>query len=152
MEAGAPTGTEGAFSKTGMKVLPDSYLRCLSPEDRRKLGQKTAEEVLAQGEAKSEKTLQKQIVGLLRLKGIEPIVSRMDRRTSNNVGTPDILFCVLGTSTFACAWEVKMPRGIVGVEQNAMHVKLQTFPNDWTVKVIRSVDEAIAELKEMGIE
>lgn len=140
-----------------MKVLPENILKCMRPEDRRKLGQKTAAEVLAQGEATSEKALQKQIVGLLRLKGIEPIVSRMDRRTSNNIGTPDILFAVDCSSDenirpCACAWEIKMPQGKLSREQEQMATKLLMHPNCWCWRVIRSVDMAIAELKEMGVE
>jgi hypothetical protein len=140
------------------KVLPDSYLRCMTPAQRQEIGQKTAAEVLSAGVAKSEKDLQKQIVGLLRLKGIEPIVSRMDRRTSNNVGTPDILFAVTGDlrawewGSEACAWEVKMPQGKLSPEQEAMGRKLKTAPNGWSHEIIRSVDEAIAALKSMGVE
>ena len=146
-----------------MKVIPENILKCMSPEDRRKAGQKTAAEVMAQGEAKSEKELQRAIVGLLRLKGIEPIVSRMDRRTSNNVGTPDILFAVETKSeaegiaggfliTIACAWEVKMPGKSLEPHQRKMSETLANSPNGWRVRVIHSIDEALALLREMGIE
>lgn len=139
-----------------MKVIPEKLLRLMSPEDRRKAGQKTAAEVLAQGEAKSEKELQRSIVGLLRLKGIEPIVSRMDRRTSNNVGTPDILFAVGGffngrSYDFACAWEIKMPKGELSDQQKAIGCKMIQPPNAWCHRVIRSVDQALADLRAMGI-
>lgn len=142
------------------RVIPENILKCMSPKDRRKHGQKTAAEVVAQGEAKSEKELQRSIVALLRLKGIEPIVSRMDRRTSNNVGTPDILFVAgmeNGTGDewvwlVACAWEVKMPQGKLTIEQEAMAKRLTTPPNCWRHRVIRSVDQALAELKKMGIQ
>ena len=137
----------------GMKALPDSFLRCLSPAERKKIGQRTAAEVLANGEAKSEKELQRMIVQLLRLKGIEPIVSRMDRRTSNNVGTPDIIFAITEYWwTKAHGWEIKLPQGKLSPEQEAMHKKLMTRPNAWSVKVIRSVQEAIEELRSMGIQ
>jgi hypothetical protein len=147
-----------------MKVLPDSYLRCLSAKDRRKLGQKTAEEVLARGEAKSEKELQKQIVGLLRLKGIEVNVSRMDKRKTDAVGWPDLTFAVerrrelltvpgkiVIDGVSACAWEIKMPQGRLTPEQEKMATALSRPPNLWRHRVIRSVDQALAELKEMGL-
>ena len=142
-----------------MKVLPDNILRCMRPEDRRKLGQKTAEEVLAQGEAKSEKELQRSIVGLLRLKGIEPLVPAFGKKTRIAEGWPDITFAVqsergparFGWPIFACAWEIKMPQGRLTPEQENMVTALSRPPNHWRHRVIRSVDQAIAELKEMGI-
>lgn len=151
-----------------MKVLPEKYLRLMRPEDRLRLGQKTASEVLAQGEATSEKALQKQIVGLLRLKGIEVNVSRMDKRKTDAVGWPDITFAVYWPAPqiicageshqlpkawqfFPCAWEIKMPQGKLSFEQEALGLRLQVPPNGWRYRVIRSVDQAIAELKEMGV-
>lgn len=132
----------------------------MSKSDREALGKggMTAEEALAKAEVKNERDLQRQIVALLRLKGIEPIVSRMDKRTSNNVGTPDILFCVhveIDSSSWAavgCAWEVKFGDGKLSVEQQRMHVRMSTPPNGWRIRVIRSVDEAIEELQLIGIE
>ena len=143
-----------------MKILPESYLRCMSPEDRKALGKagQTRDETLSKAEAKSEKELQRQIVSLLRLKGIEPIVSRMDRRTTNNVGTPDILFAVggyqgslVGIVPFACAIEVKLPGNPLKPQQEDMARRLQTNPNRWTHEVIRSVDEMRAFLAKIGI-
>jgi hypothetical protein len=148
-----------------MKVLPEKYLRLMSAEGRRKHGQKTASEVLEQGEAKSEKMLQKQIVGLLRLKGVQVNVSRMDKRKTDTVGWPDITFSVAifervydtngepyeACSQTPCAWEVKMPQGKLSQEQEVMKSRLTTPPNSWRYRVIRSVDQAIAELKEMGV-
>ncbi len=61
-------------------VLPESFLRCMKEEDRKSLGKAglTASEANAKCSRRSEKELQKHIVNLLRLRGIEPIVSRMD--------------------------------------------------------------------------
>lgn len=138
-------------------VLPNHITRLVSPEDRKKLGLETAEETLAKGEAKSEKALQRQIVNLLRLKGIEPIVSRMDRPTSNNAGTPDILFSL---HSVACAWEVKVPKfplnsqyafSQLSEQQIAMREKLISLPSCWRWRLITSVEMALAELKEMGL-
>lgn len=143
-----------------MTVLPESFLKCLSKEDRDSLGKGglTWEDALRRGQAKSEKDLQKMIVQLLRMKGIEPNVSRMDKRKTDSVGWPDITFCVGFTSwakkhqaVFSCAWEVKFGKGQLSVEQQQIHIRLSTPPNAWRIKVIRSVDEALAELKEFGL-
>lgn len=151
IQAPTPEGLE-LPTASQMKVLPNSYLRCLSAKDRQKLGQRTAEEVMAQGETKSEKELQKQIVGLLRLKGIEVNVSRMDKRKTDVVGWPDLTFSVIrGRIAIPCLWEVKMPKGTLSPEQMTLASKLTTGPNAWRYRLIRSVDQAIAELKEMGI-
>lgn len=150
-------------------VIPENILKCMSPEDRRKHGQKTAAEVLAQGEAKSEKELQKQIVALLRLKGVEVNVSRMDKRKTDVVGWPDLTFCVYAMApqmvfaglsealpkawqVFPCLWEIKMPKGELTPEQQKIGIRLISMPNGWRHRVIRSVDQALAELREMGIQ
>lgn len=145
-------------------ILPDAFLRCLDPSDRKKLagGQLTAEEALSKAEVRSEKELQRQIVALLRLHNIEPIVSRMDRKTSNNVGTPDVLFSVVGEwknidadcegqFQIACAWEAKMPNGKLSIEQEQMHLRMSVKPNAWHIKIIRSVQEAVDDLRELGV-
>lgn len=143
-------------------VLPDSFLRCLSPEDRKSLGQKTAEEVMRDAQVKSERQLQTMIVNLLRLKGIEPLWHRTDKKSAATIGWPDITFGTFaycesepdGLKPFIslpCAWEVKFGKGELSTEQQQMHVRLSTPPNAWRIKVIRSVDEALAELKELGL-
>lgn len=138
----------------------------MSPQDRRKLGQKSAAEVLEQGEATSEKMLQKQIVGLLRLKGLQVNVSAMHKRTTHAVGWPDITFAVATfdptydangqpyemCSQTPCAWEIKIPQGKLSQEQEVMKARMTMAPNAWRHRVIRSVDQAIAELKEMGVD
>lgn len=138
-----------------MKVFPPNILKCMSPADRKALGKAglTPEEALQKAETKSEKELQSLIVALLRLKGIEPIVSAMNKRTTNNVGLPDILFAVNGRRRFyACAWEIKMPGSKLSWEQVKMAERLEDLPNGWNWRVIRSVDEALEELRRMGIE
>ncbi len=131
-------------------VLPESFLRCVAPADRKKLGKagRTKSECDAVQAEKSERELQKQIVNLLRLKDIEVIASRTDRRTSNNVGTPDLIFAVHGQ---AHCWELKLPGGKLRAEQEQMALRLQSPLNGWRWRCIRSVDEALAELSEMGV-
>lgn len=149
------------------KVLPESFLRCLDPVERKKLGRAglTAAECAAKQEARSERELQGQIVSLLRLKGIEPLWHRTDKRSAATVGWPDITFSVARvdslslsqyehgqwTTIYPCAWEVKFGDGKLRQEQEQMALRLQSPPNYWRWKVIRSVDEAIAELCEMRI-
>src|SRR2546430_16460274 len=77
-----------------MKLLPERYLRLMSPADRKAIGQSTAEEALRKAEAKNERQLQSQIVQLLRLKGIEPLWHRTDKRSAATIGWPDITFAV----------------------------------------------------------
>lgn len=87
-------------------IIPESLLKLMSPQDRAKLGQrgKTSDDYRKQAVAKDEKQIQKDISGYLRLLGIWHVQSRMDRRTSNTVGTPDFIFVYKG---FAVFWECK---------------------------------------------
>jgi hypothetical protein len=93
--------------------LPENYLRCMTPEARKSVGQQTAAEVMANGVATSERALQKQIVGLLRLKGIEVNVSRMDKRKTDVVGWPDLTFAVDGPWETNCGDFVRVCSGIL---------------------------------------
>lgn len=143
-----------------MKVLPDSYLRCLSAKDRKSMGKagQTAAETLAKADVKTEKDLQRQIIALLRLKGIEVNVSRMDKKKTDSVGWPDLTFSITGDlrgwewGSESCAWEVKLPGRQLDKAQQEMMVKLTTKPNGWQYSVIHSVDQAIKELSDMGID
>lgn len=139
-------------------ILPDSFLRCLSPADRKALGKggMTAEEAIAKQVAKNERQLQGQIVNLLRLKGIEPLWHRTDKKSAATEGWPDITFSINWRrrldEAIACAWEVKFGDGELSQAQKAMKIRLETSPNNWVWREIRSVDEALAELRRIGIE
>lgn len=110
-------------------------------------------------EATSERELQKQIVEILRLKGIVANVSRMDKRKTDKVGWPDITFAVWnnkfdeygGSFRYPCAWEIKFGKGKLSPEQTALSNRMSTSPNAWNYRIIRSVDEAIFELGAMGL-
>ncbi len=142
-------------------ALPEAFLRCVAPVDRKKLELgMTAGEFMARGAAKNEKDLQKQIVSYLRMKGIEPIVSAMHKRTTNNVGTPDILFAAHGTipvhrgaisETHAIAIEVKMPGKPLRPEQAEMLDRMTTKPNGWQFFRVTHLDQVIQILRERGI-
>lgn len=92
-------------------------------------------------DVKSEKILQTQIEQYLGHKGITAIRSRMDKRTSNQVGTPDFMFAVEGQ---ACAYEAKLPHHKLSAEQEEMRVKLES--DGWHYVVINHLDMVIADL------
>lgn len=119
-------------------ILPDSFLRCLSPADRAWVApdQRTSEEALRKASVRDERQLQGFLVGLLRLRGYEPLWFRTDKRTRATVGWPDITFAVFGR---ACAWEVKLPGEKARKEQAELHEKMRN--DGWTVSVVMSVDE-----------
>jgi hypothetical protein len=145
--------------------LPDSIVKLIDKADREKLGLKTMDEHIAQAEVKSERDLHKAIANLLRLRGIEFFESRMDRKTTQAVGVPDFVFAVSAklpptksmlldaviAAPLACGWEVKIAGRPLSESQQAMFRKLTTPPNAWCCRVIRSVDDALAELKRLGL-
>jgi hypothetical protein len=89
-------------------------------------------------EIKSEKQLQEQIVGFLERNNVVVIRSRMDRKTSTNVGTPDLLFSV---RMRAIAFEVKLPGKKPAEEQRNMMLRMTG--NGWACFIIHSYDEAV---------
>lgn len=131
--------------------------------DRRDRGKHiTRSEATTKQSARAEKELQQQVIGLLRRNGIEPIVNRFGKRTTTNKGCPDILFAAAGirlrsvhripTGTVcACAWEFKIPPNEMSREQVLMSIKLTSLPSAWIHRVIISYDQAVDELKSMGV-
>jgi hypothetical protein len=93
----------------------------------------------------TERELQSRIVTLLRRLNIEPLWHRTDRRSGATVGWPDITWCYHGRGY---AWEVKTPTGRLRLEQERMLDRLAALPNGWSVRIVRSVDDAIAALQE----
>jgi hypothetical protein len=145
--------------------LPDHVLKMIEPSERQKLGKGflTMDEVTAKAEAYNERKLHAQIRNLLNLKGIIFVESRMDKKTTTIKGIPDFIFAVLLNKPnkidptnvtcvpIPCAWEIKVGNAKVTPEQSEMLWKLQKEPNAWRVKVIRSLQEAADELKQLGI-
>ena len=68
----------------------------MSADDRRSLGKgtMTKDEALAKAALKSERDLQDLISEYLRMKNIVAVRSRMDKKTTVPVGTPDFVFAV----------------------------------------------------------
>lgn len=143
-----------------LKTLPDAYKRLLAPEDRKALGEHglLSEEIIARGRVKLERDLKKLVLSLLTLHGIVPIHSRMDQATTTEVGLPDILFAVenltagVAPRVYACAWELKLPGEKLDEAQRKMAARMIKAPNAWRWTIITSVDDAIAALREAGIE
>jgi hypothetical protein len=143
-----------------MRVLPENILRCLSPADRKSLGKAgmTAEEALQRAAIRNERHLQTLIVNLLRLRGIEPLWHRTDRTSAATIGWPDITFAVMrppnigwANTLSACLWEVKLPGQPLSPEQEKMIGVLRTPPNAWRISIIHSVDEALEDLRILGL-
>lgn len=139
--------------------ITPNILRLMTPEQRASLGKAgmTPDESVAKQVAKNERELQTQIVNLLRLRGIEPCWHRTDKKSAATIGWPDITFAVVVTLAGGwvvrtpVAWEVKFGAGELSKEQNQMAIRLQSPPNGWRWREIRSVDQALAELKEIGV-
>jgi len=129
-------------------VLPENILRCMTPEDRAELGQRTSAETVEEWEIRNERDLHKAIRSLLSLRDIEWVESRMDKRTTQRKGVPDFIFSVNGQ---AIAWEIKTPAGKLSLVQERMLERLMSPPNLWNIKVIRSLPEAIHALAELGV-
>lgn len=133
-----------------MNPLPDNILSKMNPSERKRLGKagRTTEQIVEANTIKSEKELQRQCVAMLRLRGIFVIVSRMDKRTSNQVGTPDLIFSLMRENDFIgrpCGFECKLKGNKPTPEQEK--VMGQMASNGWTVRVIHSVEQMRDELK-----
>lgn len=89
-------------------------------------------------EAKIEKELQEQIIGFLERNNTVVIRSRTDKKTSTNVGTPDLIFALKGR---AVGFEVKMPGKKPTKEQTEMMARMTA--NGWRCYVIESYDQAV---------
>lgn len=138
--------------------LPPNLLRLMSEKDRKQLKQRgqLPEETMEKAEARNEKHLQAQCINLLRLRGVEVNVSRMDKAKTDRVDWPDFTFAVTGfdgyqTRVYACAIECKMPGKYLNAGQIAMRKKLTGSPNAWTCRVIRSLDELKMFLDGLGL-
>ena len=111
--------------------MPQALLPGVTPEARRKAA------------AKDEREIQKQIAGYLRLIGAYYIQSRMDRRTTNQTGTPDFIVLWRGKVHF---WEVKCPWSPkLRLEQTQAKMSIEGNGGNW--KMITALHEAQADLK-----
>src|SRR6267154_2870733 len=118
-----------------MKILPESWRKCLSAKQRREIGQPTIEESKAKGVARLERDLQRQIVQDLRRRGFEVLWHATHCKSTATVGWPDITFAHYGTPV---AIEVKTQTGRLSAEQAKTLQKMVNGPNLWKLFVIRS--------------
>jgi hypothetical protein len=72
-----------------MKPLPDTFLRCLAPESKKVVGQKTLAEAEDVAGQKSEKAMQDTFWNFCCLKGITTDSSAMNKKTTRRVGMAD---------------------------------------------------------------
>lgn len=96
-------------------------------------------------ELKTEKQLQEQIVGFLERNNTVVIRSRMDRKTSTNVGTPDLLFAVRMRPV---AFEVKLKGRKPTKEQTEMMLRMTG--NGWACFIVESYDEAVTIFEKLS--
>jgi hypothetical protein len=119
------------------KTIPAAMLRCMPKETRKPLGNAglTPEEVDAKIAVKLEKQLHEQCLALLMIRGVFCVHSRMDRKATTPVGTPDLCFAVDG---IPCAVELKRPGEHPTPDQ--VKVMQQMMDNGWRVRVITSLE------------
>ena len=135
-----------------MKLLPGHMLRLVAPGERAKLGQRTRGETLACGVITAERQLQGQIANVLGLRGIVYCWHRTDKRSAATPGWPDFTFSVrTGDLTISCVWECKMAGKELEPHQAQLKEKMTSWPNGWRYRTIHSVDEALVELKRLGL-
>jgi hypothetical protein len=128
-------------------ILPANLTRCMSEADQRAVAPngKTSAELRAAAIAKDERELQKQLANYLRLLGLWFTQSRMDRRTSNTVGTPDFVFPYKSAAVY---WEVKCPWSrALRPEQAKAREAIIKQGGEW--RLITSLAEAQAHLREL---
>lgn len=137
------------MSKT--TVLPDNILRRMDPRDRAKLGKAgvTAAEAGEKRLRKEESELHKHIANYLRQHNVWFSHSRMDRKTTQQCGTPDFLLCYI----YFGAMIEKMPTAIevkVGgrkLTQDQESVREQMVANGWRYHVVSSLQELVEIVK-----
>jgi hypothetical protein len=145
--------------------FPDHILRMIDFAERQKLGKhyRTMDEIQSHAERVSERKLHAHIRNLLNYKGIVFLEQRMDKRSRGVKGWPDFTMAVLlqkpsksDPTNVTCvpipmAWECKVGDSKLRPEQEEMLRRMQTEPNGWRIKIIRSLQEAADELKALGI-
>ena len=88
---------------------------------------------------KGEQAIHEELVAYLKREGYAFFHSRMDQRTSTQVGDPDFVICRNARAAFI---ELKMPKGILSPAQVARHAELARA--GCAVMVARSLEEAVA--------
>jgi hypothetical protein len=125
-------------------ALPNSFLdKIADPAERKRLigSPLLSAERHAAEDAKVERELHKLIINELLRRGIFFIHSRMDRKSTQALGTPDFAFVIGGLPV---AVECKTATGSLTQEQRAVSILMQH--NGWAYHIVRSFDEFRAVL------
>ncbi len=117
-------------------VIHENYLKLMSPEDRKSLGQMTADEAVQACDTRIEKGLHKLIELELHRSGICYFHQRMDKPSGGKKGWPDFTFCIAG---IPFAIECKTATGRVSDEQTEILCALRK--NGWNAHVVRSFEQ-----------
>lgn len=132
-------------------VLPDAMLSKMPKAEREALGKAgvTYAEAEAKQAFKREKELQQRCVALLRLRNIVCNVSRTDRRKTDMIGWPDLVFCVPRAKGHGipCGFECKLPGCHPTPEQ--VKVMQQMMDNGWLVRIITSEEQFLETLRNL---
>lgn len=126
------------------RTLPNHVLQKIDKGQRDavlgKAGRTAAEATAANTRAR-EKELQQQLLALLtEHRGIVVIYSRMDRKPTTPVGTPDFLFAVNG---IPYAWEIKVPGPGERRTPEQIEMARRMQANGWRYSVVESVAQAM---------
>lgn len=131
-------------------TLPDSVLRCMPKDARVPMGKAgvTSAEAQVKHDAVAEREVHKHISNWLRQHDIWFCHSRMDRKTTNQNGTPDFLFVATmpaweGAQSLVkdrpIAIEVKVNGNELSEDQ--IRVRTQMVTNGWYYHVVSSLEE-----------
>lgn len=119
----------------------------MSPTDRALIGRPALTRPERQEKAgiAQERDLHKLIWNELLRREIFAIHSRMDKRTTNAVGTPDFCMAINGRPV---AMEVKLPGNTLSDDQEK--VRSRMIRNGWLYFVVFSFDEAISAIESLA--
>lgn len=122
------------------RVLPESFLRLMSPADRKPMGKAglTLEEVHASQEKVSEREIQNLCAQYCNLREVFYIRNRMDRKPTCQTGIPDLMLTLPGERTLAV--EVKTLKGKTSETQDWMHQRYHDQTGG-KVKIVHSFQE-----------
>lgn len=129
-------------------IPSNKMLSLMSKQDRAPMGKAgvTTKEANAKHEALAEREIQRQIEAWLRSQEFYFVRSRMDRKTSVQVGTPDYI-----VSAYGCfvAFEVKTATGKLSEAQERAGAQIQA--NAGRFHVVRSLAEVVSILKDLAV-
>lgn len=129
--------------------LPENIRKCMTPEDRKRLGVLTNPEKGVEVAAKNEKKLQGEVANYLNLHGLWFDQDAMHRRRFGSLGAPDFQFPYKGQGgvNFYVAWECKTDSGKLSAVQYSVRVQVEAQGGQW--RLIRSLQECQDHLRSM---